>query len=86
MFLINLLILAGLPVILIFTPAIVFVIGYFSPYEYSFTNCLCFCNRAVDNCLCRTIMALIFVPLVFSLGLVVGCIACAILIIPAYLF
>lgn len=75
-----------MPLILIFTPAVFFVIGYYNPNEWSASSVFCCCHKNYHPCIVNCVMDLIFLPIVISLGLLLGAIACAILLVPALIF
>lgn len=80
-----------MPLIILFTPAVYLVIKYFDDYEGGCMRSLLFCPTCVEdncnnNCLLHLLCIILFIPIIFALGLAVGAVALAFLIVPAYLF
>jgi len=84
-FLANIGVLLVLPLVLLFTPPIFLIICYFNPDEMD-GACCCICFKKIDSCVGNCLLATLLIPIIFSLGLVVGVIALGLLIVPAYIY
>ena len=78
-----------IPLTLLFYPVYVLFISYHNPFNMPKKwRCICFCRQqsTIRNSCCLTIfMCLFFSPIILCFGLILGCVNCAIFIIPAYL-
>ncbi|CDW86799.1 ibr domain containing protein [Stylonychia lemnae] len=88
--LLNILIFAGIPLIILLAPPVYLIGKYFDNYDDDFISRILCCVKCIDrtcsNCFCQILVAIFVLPIVISIGLLVGAIALAILIVPAYIF
>ena len=75
-----------IPFTLLFYPVYVLMNAFINPFnmpkKYRF---LCFCKDISNNACCGCLIFLFFAPIIFCIGLALGCINLAVFIVPAYI-